>query len=324
MADEKRITVFGAGMMGTAISVAYAQYGYNVHLHDVAAGALDSLHDRARPLIEAAVDFADGDESADDIGARLNPERDFDSAVGDSFLVHEIVQEDLAVKQSLFKRLDAALAPEVVMATNTSSYLLTNLAEGIGRKEKLIGIHFVSPAHIIPVVEIITASFTPESLVDWARGFLATIGKVGVVCRESPGFLLNRIQLALMAEAHKLVDEGLATPEDVDNAIQLALGTRLALWGPMILEDINVSKKTVAAVLDYIRAETGNDHFTVTDKLRGMIDAGSLGAVSGSGWYDWDAPFEAVAAERDRKLIEIVKWLRDRGGMSSARPKPSA
>ena len=213
------------------------------------------------------------------------------------------------MKQALFERLDRLCPPQVVLGTNTSSFRLTHLCERMQYRQRVIGIHYITPAHIIKAVEVIVADFTPPDLIAWAHDFLASIDHIGVVCRESPGFLVNRIQLAMLAEIHRIVDEGLATPQDIDAAIRLSLGPRWALWGALLCEDLVVNKRTALAVFDYMQDQTGVDYYASTPTLRDMIARGEQGAISCKGWYDWEAPYPDIVRERDRQLKKILDWL---------------
>ena len=315
MTDNKRIAIVGAGFMGTVIAVVYARHGYDVVLHDTFAEALDGFAGRALPIARSL-----SEADAEDIVARVATEADFDKAVAGAAMVHEIVQEKLDIKQEVFERLDRTCPPEVILATNTSSFLITELCERVTHKERVIGIHYFAPAHIMPVVEIITASFTPESTIEWAKAFAESIEKAGVLCKENPGFLVNRLQLAMLAEAHRLVAEKVATPEDIDTAFRLALAPRLALWGPLLTEDLSVNKNTAIFVFEYLAQALGAENFAPTPKLREMAETGRIGAMGGKGWYDWEAPFDQIVQERDGRILKILDWLKDNSGMSSARP----
>ncbi|MEC9341769.1 MAG: 3-hydroxyacyl-CoA dehydrogenase family protein [Pseudomonadota bacterium] len=311
---SKPIAVIGAGFMGSVIATIYARHGYRVRLHDLSAEALASYAERATPIAES---LATPDCCVADILGRVDTVGNLAEAVAGVSMAHEVAQEDLATKQALFEQLDGLCPPEVVLGTNTSSFRLTHLCERVKHKERVIGIHYITPAHIIKAVEVIVADFTSEETIAWAHAFLASIDHVGVQCRESPGFLVNRIQLAMLAEIHRIVDEGLSTPEDIDAAIRLSLGPRWALWGALLCEDLVVNKRTALAVFDYMRDQTGVDYYESTPTLREMIGRGEQGAISGKGWYEWEAPYPEVVRERDRQLAEILAWLENRRPLDS-------
>lgn len=316
MNQPRNITVIGAGFMGCVIATIYARFGYAVTLHDSAHASLESYRERAHPI---ATGLATTRDSADAIVDRVVLAPDLAEAVSRAHMVHEVIQENLALKQALFGQLDRLCAPEVVLATNTSSFLLSHLCRDVTFKDRVIGIHYITPAHIVRAVEVIVADFTPHALIAWAREFVAAIDHVAVVCRESPGFLINRIQGTMLAEVHRIVDEGLASPQDVDLAVRLSLGPRWALWGALACEDMIVNKRTMLALLEYMQQQTGQPQYQPTPSLRALVSDGKLGAMTGHGWFDWEKPDPEIVVERDRQLADLCAWLADRKPMVQLR-----
>jgi len=307
------ITVIGAGFMGCVIATIYARHGFDVVLHDAVPGMLSSFAKRAIPIAHS---LSTPELSPEDIVGRVRLVDTLEAAVAQAELVHEVIQENLELKQDLFKKLDQLCPPGVVLASNTSSFLLSHLCRDVVRKERVVGIHYITPAHIVQAVEIIVADFTPPELISWARAFVAKIDHVPVVCREKPGFLINRMQFALMAEIHRIVDEGLASAEDVDNAIRLSLGPRWALWGGLACEDLVASKQTAVAMLEYMHAQTGLPQYQTTATLRRLVSENKLGAATGQGWFEWRRPNAELVMERDRQLAEMLAWLAQRKPMA--------
>lgn len=305
-----RICVVGAGFMGCVIATLYARHGYEVVINDVVASMLDSYVERARPI---AATFSDDPAEIEAILSRVSSEPALEAATKGAFLVHEVVQEVLEIKQALFEQLDGLCPADVIIATNTSSFLLSEIAARVTNRQRVMGIHYVTPAHIVRVVELIHAEFTPPALVQWGRDFLENIDHVGVACPERPGFLVNKMQFAMLSEIYRLLDEGLTTRDDIDAVFRLSLGPRLALWGPLLTEDLVVSKKTALAVTDSIYERTGEDQFKGRKVLRDMVEKGDLGALTGNGWYKFSDPYPDVVEERDKQLSELLEWLRERG-----------
>jgi 3-hydroxybutyryl-CoA dehydrogenase len=312
MQNLNRIAVVGAGFMGCVIATLYGRHGYKVALYDIQAPLLESYRDRAQPIAEI---LADTEHPVDKILGNVTTVSRLEAAIEGAFLVHEVVQEVLSVKQELFASLDRLCDPKIVLGTNTSSFLLTDICRDVKHRERVLGIHYVTPAHIIRAVELIYADFTSPSLIEWGRKFLETIDHVGVACRERPGFLVNRIQFALLSEVYRIMDEGLASRDDVDAAVRLSLGPRLALWGPLLTEDLVVNKKTSLAVTQYLFEQTGDPNFAGRPVLRALVDSGSVGAIAGKGWYDFEADYPAVVSNRDRQLQELLTWLRQKDPM---------
>jgi len=293
--------------MGSVIATLCAAHGYRVALHDNSKKVLETFVERARPVARY---LAGNARDPQDILRLVEPSFSLEESVQNAFLVHEVIQEDLKAKRDLLQRLDALCPDSVMLATNTSSFLLTDLCQNIRGRQRVIGIHYVSPAHVVRAVEIIVTGFTDQALIKRARQFVASIDHIGIVCREQPGFLINRIHYALKAECQRMVDEGIASVEDIDTAVRLSLGPRFALWGPLMSEDLSASKKTVLSVTEYIHKATGDAHYASSSTLRSLADSGQHGAVSGAGWYKWGAKYEQVVIERDRQLGELLDWLR--------------
>jgi len=278
MDKSNQITVVGAGFMGGVIAPVYAQHGYEVVLHDADPEVLGSFSARARPIVASLLPAGpQADAAITKLIDSIRLEQDLAAAVAGSFLVHEVIPEQLPLKQALFEQLDELCPADVVLGTNTSSFRLTDICSGVQRRERVVGIHYITPAHIVKAVEVIVADFTPPELVEWTRQFLASINHVAIVCKESPGFLVNRLQAALVAEAHRVVDEGLAGPQDIDNMMRLSLAPRWALWGPMATEDLVVNKRTVHSGMNYMSKVPKLAHFGGTALLDKMIDAGQEG-----------------------------------------------
>jgi 3-hydroxybutyryl-CoA dehydrogenase len=232
-----------------------------------------------------------------------------DTAVKNSFFVHEVIHENLEAKQELFAKLDQTCPPDVVLGTNTSSFKLSDICRYVRHRERVLGVHYVTPAHIIDVVELIKADFTPSTLVEWGHEFLKTIDHIGVVCTEEPGFLINRLQYALLSEAYRIVEQGIASREDVDKAMRLSLGPRLALWGPLLTEDLVVSKKTSAPIWDYLFDRTGDEKFRRPPAVTKFVESGQLGAITGKGWYNFGADYPSIVLARDSQLKGLLQWL---------------
>jgi 3-hydroxybutyryl-CoA dehydrogenase len=169
---------------------------------------LDTYVERARPIAAGLVEDSDASEA---MLAGVTLEPDLASAIEGVFLVHEAVQESLEVKQALFAELERICPENVVLATNTSSFLISDIAAQMTRKERMMGIHYVTPGHIVPVIELIHAADTPAELVAWSRMLVQNIEHVGVAILERPGFLVNRIQFAMLTEIYRLMDEGLVS-----------------------------------------------------------------------------------------------------------------
>jgi len=311
-----RVCVVGAGFMGCVIATLYSRHGYEVVICDSQPGILDSYAERARPI---AASFSSDPAEIDAMVTRVRTVASLSDAVAGAFMVHEAVQEVLETKQAVFAELDRLCPPDVVLASNTSSFLISDIAERVSNRERVVGIHYITPGHIIPVIEIIHSSFTPPELIAWARAFIQSIDHVGVACPERPGFLINKIQFAMLTEIYRLVDEGIASRDDIDAAVRLSLGPRLALWGPLLTEDLIVSKKTALAVTDSLYEQTGDENYKGRKALRDLVDRGDLGIMTGRGWYEFAGDRDATVIERDRQLSALLDWLREANAVERLR-----
>jgi len=214
MNTKGTITIVGAGNMGAAIATLCAAHGYRVVLNDQNDKMLASFAERAAPI---ARHMAGTERSPDEILSLVECNSSLEASTRDAFLVQEVIHEDLEAKRALFRRLDVLCAPEVMLATNTSSYLLSEICLDLAGRERVIGIHYVSPAHLIRAVEVITADFTGKALIERSRAFVGSIDHVAIVCKERPGFLINKIQYALKAECRAAGDRpqaGALGPDD--------------------------------------------------------------------------------------------------------------
>ncbi len=310
----ENVTVVGAGFMGSGISLVYVRAGFDIRLVDVSREQLDRAlaKMRADAGTLAAHDMLKG-QSVDDLMARVHTSTDIPAAVANADLVHEIVSENIDLKRSLFKQLDELSPPDAILASNTSGFRIGELAAATRRPDKVVGIHYISPPYILKPVEVVAGELTSAETVEAARQFVIRIDKVPVVCKDVPGFLVNRIQLALFNVCHSVVEQGLATPADIDNAMRLSVGPRLALWGVLKTEDVVVSKATELAGLKYLYEETGLDRYKPTELLENMVARGEIGMLGGKGWYDFSGRSPAeIARERDDAIIEILQWLEGR------------
>lgn len=303
-----KICVVGAGFMGCVIATLYVHHGYEVTICDSNPEMLDSYAQRARPI---AAGLIEDPAQVEALLGKVVRQAALPQAVDGAFMVHEAVQEALDVKQALFEELDRLCPESVVLATNTSSFPISDISKRLTHKERVIGIHYVTPGHIVPVIELIHGPATPPELIAWARAMVQSIDHVGVACLERPGFLVNKIQFAMLTEIYRLMDEGLATREDIDDAVRLSLGPRLALWGPLLTEDLIVSKKTALAVTDSIYQQTGDENFKGRKVLRDLVAQDHLGAITGQGWYSFRDRPEEVVEKRDRQLRALLDWLQE-------------
>ena len=183
--------------------------------------------------------------------------------------------------------------------------------------------HWFYPAFIMPPVEVIKGAKTSEETANIAKEFLLKLGKVPVVCKEVPGFLINRLQMVLFNEAASLLEQGVASAEDIDNAARMSLGLRLPFWGPLKIEDIVVPKNNLLRGFEYIYQQTGQERFKPSGILREKVEKGEIGLMAGKGYYDYTKePPGASAQERDEMVIKQIKFLASLGYAKSPKKEP--
>jgi 3-hydroxybutyryl-CoA dehydrogenase len=298
----ERIAVIGAGLMRHGIAQAFASAGYQVSLTDVSEEklqqALKSIEGNLRMLVTFGV------LSPERVAAVLGnvvPNLTLREAASNVDLVIESVFENLELKQSLFRELDAVCPEHTILGSNSSAIMPSRLAQVTRRPEKVVGIHFFNPPYLVPLVEVVTTEKTPEAIVDTAIAVLRKLGKQpAVVRKESPGFLANRLQAALFREALSLVSRGVATPEDVDHAIKHGLSRRWRVAGVFGLFDL-AGLDTVLSVASFISdLESSHD---IPLLLREKVERGELGVKSGRGFYEW-TPEQAAAVKR--RIAEVL------------------
>lgn len=279
------IGVVGAGLMGSGIAQVSAVAGHAVVLRDVTQEALD----RGRAAIEKSLSrfvgkgtLEQGD--ADDALARITTSTDLD-AVADASLVVEAAFESLEVKQEIFRELDRLCGESAVLATNTSAIPITQIAAVTARPEAVVGTHFFSPVPMMALCELVRGFKTSDETLALARSFAESVGKTCVVVnRDVAGFVTTRLICALAMEAVRLVENGVATAEDIDTACRLGFGHAM---GPLATTDLTGVDILRNASLN-IYADTADEKFFPPETLARMVAAGDLGRKSGKGFYTYD------------------------------------
>jgi 3-hydroxybutyryl-CoA dehydrogenase len=278
------VAVIGAGTMGRGIAQAAAQAGYETTLFDAAPG----VPERARGEIEATLEkgIARGKVTADEKAAtlgRLRLETDLARAVQDADLVVEAVPERLDLKRDLFRELDAGAPGAVILGSNTSSLSIADIADGVERPGRVLGLHFFNPVHLMRLVEIVVAPQTEGEAVERARAFVESLGKRPIVVRDSPGFATSRLGLTLGLEAMRMMEEGVATAEDIDFAMELGYNHPM---GPLKLTDL-VGLDIRLAIAEHLARTIDPARFDPPGILRRLVQEGKLGRKTGEGFYLW-------------------------------------
>ena len=281
----KRITVIGAGTMGHGIAGQAALCGYTVILNDLdtgrtSAGTAGVAKTWAKGVARGKITA----EAVDAAKARLSTGTDLEAAVAEADLVIEAVPELLELKRSLFARVDLAAPAHAILATNTSSLPITEIAAATNRPDKVIGMHFFNPVAVMKLLELVRGEFTSDATVAAAQALGAQLKKECIAVIDAPGFATSRLGICLGNEAMRMFEEGVASAEDIDKA--MTLGYRHPI-GPLALTDL-VGLDVRLAISEHLYRELGTDTFRPPRILKRMVRAGKLGRKSGQGFYSYE------------------------------------
>ena len=279
----EKIFVLGAGTMGAGIVQAFAQKGYEVIVRDIkdefVERGLTGINKNLSKLVSKGKMT---EETKEDILSRISGTTDMNLAA-DCDLVVEAAIENMKIKKEIFAELDKICKPETILASNTSSLSITEVASATGRPEKVIGMHFFNPAPVMKLVEIIRGMATSQETFDAVKELSLAIGKEPVEVAEAPGFVVNRILIPMINEASFILQEGIASVEDIDTAMKFGANHPM---GPLALGDL-IGLDVCLAIMDVLYNETGDNKYRASSLLRKYVRAGWLGRKSGKGFYDY-------------------------------------
>lgn len=293
-----QLAVIGAGYMGGGIALVMAGSGYKVRLADAseaqARAAVERLHAQAADL-EALGYVAPG--VAQQVADNLSAAADIEAACDGATYVTEAVSEAADVKHGVLERISRAVADDAIIGSNTSAIPIGSLAQSVTRPERFLGVHWMNPAHLMPGVELIPTADTSEAVLDAAARLIRRAGKHPTVVADSPGFVANRLQFALFREAALMVEEGLASPEAVDEVVRNTFGYRLAFFGPFAVGDM-AGLDVYAGAYTTLSAAYG-PRFAAPQIVLDAVAEGRLGNKAGHGLLG------SVSDEEKRRLEEL-------------------
>jgi|TARA_B110001454_G_C12722190_1_gene435185 3-hydroxybutyryl-CoA dehydrogenase len=279
----EKIAVLGAGLMGNGIAQVAACAGYSVVMIDikqeyVEAGLTAIEKSLARLVAKERMTQTDADEALALVSVSTEK-----SAAADADLVVEAIPEIPELKFSTFAELDAICKPEAILASNTSSISINEIAAATNRPDKVIGMHFMNPVAIMRLVEIINGSETSEAVTAAVVEASERMGKTALACNDSPGFVSNRILCPMINEAILTLQEGVAEPEAIDGIMKLGMNHPI---GPLALADL-IGNDTVLHIMNVLHEGLGDDKYAPAPLLIQMVEEGKLGRKSGSGFFDY-------------------------------------
>lgn len=306
----KTVAVVGAGTMGPGMAATFARYGFDTYLFDIQQEQLDKARGTVDFVFKTLVGGGFLTESeAEESKKRITYTTDQADAVGNADFVVETVPERLEIKKAVFQDLAKQARPEVILASNTSGIPITTLQEGISNPNRVVGMHWSNPPHLIPVIEVIKGAQTDDETVATIKEIIAKIGMVaGTVDKDVPGFVENRILYAIMREALYLLDEGVASAQDIDTITKWGIGYKLSVIGPLELLDV-AGLDIYTAVASYLNKDLSNNtgiSSTVTSK----VEEGKLGLKTQGGLFEYTPEqIGELAQKRGRLLVATKKAL---------------
>jgi 3-hydroxybutyryl-CoA dehydrogenase len=281
--EINRVGIVGCGLMGSGIAEVCARAGYRVIVCEVNDRLLDMGLGRIEKSLTKAVTRGKAtQDQMDRAMASIQGTLDLGD-LGDCDLVVEAAIENMAVKKEIFAELDAVLPPRSILASNTSSLCITEMASVTGRGDRVLGIHFFNPVPVMPLIEFVRTILTSDETMETAREFGASLDKTTVTAKDTPGFIVNRLLVPYLLDAVRVYENGLATKEDIDTAIKLGLNHPM---GPLTLLDF-VGLDTCLYIADAMHEEYKDARYAAPPLLRRMVLAGHLGRKSGRGFYDY-------------------------------------
>jgi len=312
--EIRNISVLGAGIMGHGIAQSFLKGGFLVALYDIQ----ESILERARAHIRENLKLFQQEDLIEkkEVEAaleRLNTTVDLKHAVEGSDFIIEVAPEDLRLKQELFQQVESFCRGEAIIASNTSSLTLTDIGARVKNKERLVITHWFNPPHIVPTVEVVKGEMTSDATMETTVGLLTKIKKVPIKINiELPGFLINRIQIAMAREIFDLYEKGVASAADIDRAVKGSIGFRLASIGPLLTADLgglDLWLKVCENLLPYIQSG-----INPPKALERQVSKGHFGIKSGKGFYDYSKDFSNAELDetinrRDKEFLNRLKNL---------------
>lgn len=303
----KTIANIGAGTMGHATALQFAMNGYSVNVLDNSEDALKQGLEKIKNDLKT---FSEADiltESALEILKRLRFTTDYKEALNSADFVIESVVEDMTVKKSVWQEVEKYVPDDTIMATNTSGLSPSEIQAVLNQPERFVVAHFWNPAQLMPLVEVVPGKQTSQQTVDTTVELMNHIGKHAVpLKKESLGFVGNRIQLAVLREAFNIINEGIASPQSVDDIVKYSLGRRWSLVGPVASADLgglDVFKNISSYLYADLSAETGTD-----PTLSKLVAENKLGLKTGEGFFNWTGDDgQEMVQQRDEELLQLLK-----------------
>lgn len=281
----ERVAVIGAGTMGHGIAQVCAIAGFQVRLFDPQPRQVESAIGRIQANLDRGIERGKVSVELREMAlANLLSTSDLPGAAEEVDLAIEAVPEQMALKLGIFRTLDRHAPTHAVLASNTSSLSISRIADATGAPERVVGLHFFNPVHIMKLLEVVRGQETSQDTVDVCLEFAGRIGKEPIVVTDTPGFASSRLGVVLGLEAMRMVEQQVGSPADIDKAMELGYNHPM---GPLRLTDL-VGLDVRLGIAEYLHGELGGEQYRPPEILRRMVAAGKLGKKSGQGFYRWD------------------------------------
>jgi len=279
----RNISILGTGTMGRGIAYLAALSGFDTVIYDVDAAALDAAKASIESTLRKGVEKGRVTEAAAaEAMTRVQLIPDLEPAVSGADLIIEAVPESFDLKKDLFAQADLFCGPETILSSNTSSLSITRLAGTVERRDRFAGMHFFNPPHVMKLIEIVRGERTSDDTIDSIRAVAEKMGKTPIIVRDTPGFATSRLGVAIGLEAIRMLEEGVASAEDIDRAMELGYNHPM---GPLRLTDL-VGLDVRLGIAEYLAATLG-PRFEPPQLLRDLVAQGKLGRKTGEGFYQW-------------------------------------
>ena len=280
----RQISVLGTGTMGRSIAYLAAVSGYETVMYDVEHSALDAAKAAVDSILRKGVEKGRVTESAAaEASGRIQLIPELEPAVSGADLIIEAAPETFELKKELFAQADLFCGVDTILASNTSSLSITQLASNVERRDRFVGMHFFNPPHVMKLIEIVRGDRTSDNTIEQVREVAEKMGKTPIVVRDSPGFATSRLGVAIGLEAMRMLEEGVASAEDIDRAMELGYNHPM---GPLKLTDL-VGLDVRLGIAEYLPSTLG-PRFEPPQLLRDMVAQGKLGKKTGQGFYRWN------------------------------------
>lgn len=306
-----KAVVIGSGIMGHGICQLMASHGIRVSLVDTSEPILDTARGLITDNLSYMVELGMLDNG--DLGGiieHIEFTTDLAGCLSGAQYVLEAVSENLEIKREVWAVLNEHADQDAILASNTSSYDINELAEGVSHPQRIIGTHWFHPPPITPCVEVIPCDQAGVAQIHRTMEFLSSLGKTPTLCKSAPGFVANRIQMAMAKEAIALVEEGVATPAEIDRIVKTSIGFRLGAFGPLEISDM-AGIDTYVSIYEYLDEKMPGERFKPPKVLSDMIRDGRLGLKNLKGFYEYTAESgDKVRRKRDRMLYRRLKMYR--------------